>query len=277
VVAGASALVGGPPVAGGERAAEVGGRMVAATPAPAADSPAADSPAVGGGRAAEVGGRVVAATPAPAADSPAAGDGQGAATAVRVSVDGAYAGTILLADTIRDSARRAVAELRRRGLRTIMLTGDQPATARAVAAQHGIDELRAGLLPDEKMAVIEAERAAGRRLAMVGDGVNDAPALARADVGIAMGSGVDIARESADIVLISSDLDDLVTTVQVARRARRIVMFNFCGTIAVDLVGMALAAVGLLGPMAAALVHVGSETAFILNSARLSPRRGARR
>ncbi|MDR1264121.1 MAG: cation-translocating P-type ATPase [Propionibacteriaceae bacterium] len=253
--------------------AEVAGRMVAAGTRALVDDP----PASGDEQAAEVDGRVMAAMPAPATGSPAADDDQGAATAVRVSVDGAYAGTILLADTIRDSARRAVAELRRRGLRTLMLTGDQSATARAVASQLGIDEVRAGLLPDEKMAAIEAERAAGRRLAMVGDGVNDAPALARADVGIAMGSGVDIARESADIVLISSDLDDLVTTVQVARRARRIVMFNFCGTIAVDLVGMVLAAVGLLGPVGAALVHVGSETAFILNSARLIPGRGVRR
>lgn len=157
-----------------------------------------------------------------------------------------------------------------------MITGDQQSTAEAVAAELGIDDVRAGLLPEDKLAVIDAERAAGHRLAMVGDGVNDAPALARADVGIAMGSGTDIARESADVVLISSDLSDLVATIHVARRARRIVMANFVGTIAVDLVGMALAAAGLLSPVLAAFVHVGSETAFILNSARLIPGRPAR-
>ncbi|QXT63298.1 heavy metal translocating P-type ATPase [Tessaracoccus palaemonis] len=207
-------------------------------------------------------------------DAPAA---DGVATAVHVAVAGSYAGTILLADPVRPSARAAVAELHRRGLRTLMITGDQEGPARAVADELGIGEVRAGLLPEKKLAAIDAERAAGHRLAMVGDGVNDAPALARADVGIAMGSGTDIARDSADVVLISSDPADLVRTVQVARRARRIVLVNFAGTIAVDLVGMLLAAFGILGPVAAALVHVGSETAFILNSARLIPGRGSRR
>ncbi len=209
-------------------------------------------------------------------DAPETVAGQGIVTAVHVGVDGSYAGTILLADTIREGAKATVAELQRRGLRTMVITGDETATAAAVAAELGIDDVRAGLLPDEKLASIDAERAAGRRLAMVGDGVNDAPALARAQVGIAMGSGTDIARESSDIVLISSDLDDLVRTVRVARRARRIVMFNFAGTIAVDLVGMTLAALGLLSPVTAAFIHVGSETAFILNSARLIPGRERR-
>ncbi len=233
----------------------------------------------GRGVTATVAGRVVAVgnqTLVP--DAPVLVDGQqGATTAVHVSIDGRYAGTMLLGDVVRDNARAAVAELHRRGLRTVMITGDQETTARAVAAQIGIDDVRAGLLPHEKLSAIDAERAAGHRLAMVGDGVNDAPALARADVGIAMGTGTDIARESADIVLISSDLDDLVRTVHVARRARRIVMVNFVGTIAVDLVGMLLAAFGLLGPVLAAFVHVGSETAFILNSARLIPGPSSRR
>jgi len=228
----------------------------------------------GRGVTATVAGKVVAAGNRPLIPgAPEKIDDQGIATAVHVGVDGVYAGTILLADVIRDTARQAVAELHRRGLRTLMITGDQEATARAVAAELGIDDVRAGLLPDEKLAAIDAERAAGHRLAMVGDGVNDAPALARADVGIAMGSGTDIARESADVVLISSDLDDLVRTVHVARRARRIVMVNFIGTIVIDLAGMVLAAFGFLSPVVAAFIHVGSETAFILNSARLIPGR----
>lgn len=232
---------------------------------------------LGRGVAASVGGRsVVVGSGSLVPGTPSTVEGQASATAIHVGVDGHYAGTILLADTIRDSARAAVAELHRRGLRTLIITGDQESTARGVAAELGIEDVRAGLLPDQKLAAIDAERVRGHKLAMVGDGVNDAPALARADVGIAMGSGTAIARESADVVLISSDLNDLVRTIYVARRARHIVMFNFAGTIAIDLVGMLLAAFGLLGPILAALIHVGSETAFILNSARLIPGRHIR-
>lgn len=237
----------------------------------AVGSPAGFAYDPGRGVTATVGGRRVTAGNRTLVPDAPEEDVPGLATAVHVGVDGSYAGSILLADTIRGTAREAVTELRRRGLRTLMITGDRESTARAVAATLGIDDVRAGLLPEEKLAAIDAERAAGHRLAMVGDGVNDAPALARADVGIAMGSGTAIARESADVVLISSDLNDLVGTLLVARRARRIVMINFVGTVAVDLAGMALAALGLLGPLLAAVVHVGSETAFILNSARLIP------
>ncbi|MGY5764236.1 heavy metal translocating P-type ATPase [Brachybacterium sp. DNPG3] len=199
-------------------------------------------------------------------------------TTVHVSVDGRRLGAITLADTARDGASDAVAALRADGLRVVMLTGDTEGPARAMASELGISEVRAGLLPAQKLEAIDAERAAGHRVAMVGDGVNDAPALGRADVGIAMGSGTVIAQESADVVLISSDPEDLVRTLRIARRARRIVMVNFVGTIVVDLVGIGLAGAGLLSPIAAALVHVGSETAFILNSARLIPgRRTGRR
>lgn len=225
---------------------------------------------------ARVGGRAVAAGgSALVPDAPEAAEEsrEGVFTPIHVDVDGAYAGTVLLADAVRGSARQAVAALRAMGLEVSMVTGDREPTARAVAGQLGIDRVHAGLLPDEKMTVVDALRSQGRRVAMIGDGVNDAPALARADVGIAMGSGTDVARDSADVVLISSNLDDLVATVAVARRARRIVAFNFAGTVAVDLLGMMLAGIGLLTPILAALVHVGSETAFILNSARLIPGR----
>ncbi|MBO0810457.1 MAG: cadmium-translocating P-type ATPase [Microlunatus sp.] len=196
-----------------------------------------------------------------------------AGSPVHVAIGDRYAGTILVADTVRDSARSCVTELRRLGLQPVMITGDNRATARAVADQLGIEDVRSQLLPADKVAAVESLRSAGRRVAMVGDGINDAPALARAAVGIAMGTGTHIARETADVVLISADLADLTRTVRIARHARRIVMTNFIGTIAVDLIGMVLAALGVLGPVLAAIVHVGSESAFILNSARLIPRR----
>lgn len=204
-------------------------------------------------------------------DATVSGHAEVTATAVHVSVDGTYAGTVLLADTIRPHAAKAVADLEAMGIRTQILTGDQELAAQAVATELGIHEVKAGLLPNQKLEAIDDERAEGHVLAMVGDGVNDAPALAHADVGIAMGSGTQIARHTADIELISSDLADLVQAFKVARRARRIVMFNFLGTIIVDVVGIALAALGFLSPIWAAFIHVGSETAFILNSARLIP------
>lgn len=195
------------------------------------------------------------------------------ATQVHVATGTDYAGAILLADTVREQATQCVADLRRRGLRVLMLTGDSTATAENIGAEVGIDEVRAELLPGDKLAAIDAEQATGHRVVMVGDGVNDAPALATADVGIAMGTGTDIARETADIVLISTELADLTHTITIAHRARRIVLANFLGTITIDLAGMLLAAFGLLGPVLAAIVHVGSESAFILNSARLIPTR----
>lgn len=202
-----------------------------------------------------------------------------ASSVVEVRADGQLLGTIALADRLRQGAAAAVRDLGDMGLEVLMLTGDSAASARHVAGLLGLaeEQVRADLLPTDKEEVVDSLRRAGKRVAMVGDGVNDAPALGAADVGIAMGTGTDVAREAGDVVLVGSAPADLVETVRVARRARRIIMVNFVGTVVVDVVGMIAAGLGLLGPVAAALVHVVSESAFILNSARLVPRRRRRR
>jgi P-type Cu+ transporter len=194
-----------------------------------------------------------------------------AVSAIYVARDGSFLGTIAIADTVRPEAKRAIDALRAMGIRTLLLTGDTRAVASAVARTLGIAEVEAELLPEAKLARIEALVGSGRITAMLGDGINDAPALTAAHVGIAMGSGTDVARESADIVLLGNDLVRFSETVAIARRTRRIIWQNFIGTVAVDTLGIALAAAGLLNPLFAAFIHVASEMTFILNSARLLP------
>lgn len=194
------------------------------------------------------------------------------ASEVLVGRTGTLLGAIHIADEPRPESRAAVARLRALGIRTVLLTGDAADVAESIGARIGVDEVRARLLPEEKLIHIKHLRKEGRRVAMIGDGINDAPALAEADVGIAMGSGTDVARECADIVLIGNDLEKFVATLEIARKARRIIMQNFAGTLGVDAAGMLLAACGLLPPMLAAFIHVGSELLFILNSARLVPK-----
>jgi heavy metal translocating P-type ATPase len=180
-------------------------------------------------------------------------------------------GAILIADRIRAEAPDAIRALRRLNIRTVLLTGDTLAVATAVGNTLQVDAVEAELLPDEKVAAVRRLAAGRHTVAMVGDGVNDAPALMHAAVGVAMGSGTDVARESANVVLLGNDLSKFVETVRIARRAQSIIRFNFVGTLAVDAVGVGLAALGLLNPLLAAFIHVASELTFILNSARLLP------
>ncbi len=194
-----------------------------------------------------------------------------AATEIVVARGGKCLGTILIADSVRPEARRAIQHLRRLGLQTLLLTGDVRVVGDAVGRDLQVESVRAELLPEQKVAAVQQLGEAGKTVAMVGDGVNDAPALAEAAVGVAMGSGTDVARESADIVLLGNDLSKFAETVEIARRAHGIIRFNFVGTLAVDAVGVALAAFGLLNPLLAAFIHVASELTFILNSARLLP------
>jgi Cd2+/Zn2+-exporting ATPase/Cu+-exporting ATPase len=204
---------------------------------------------------------------------PAATSGQigVAGSEVFVARDERLLGFIAVADTVRPEAKRAVEALQRMGIRTVLLTGDARRVADAVGAALGIEEVEAQLLPEDKLARVRALVADKRTVAMVGDGVNDAPALAEANVGVAMGSGTDVAQESADVVLLGNDLERFVETLAVARRTRGIIWQNFAGTIGVDTLGIALAAFGFLNPLLAAGIHVVSELVFILNSARLLP------
>jgi heavy metal translocating P-type ATPase len=195
------------------------------------------------------------------------------ASEVYVARSRRFLGAIAIADQSRLEARSAIAAIHAMSIRTVLLTGDAKAVADAVAVQLGIAEVAADLLPEEKRQYVQRLVGAGRIVAMVGDGINDAPALIEAQVGVAMGSGTDVARESADVVLLGNDLLKFAQTLGIARRTRRIIWANFAGTIGVDALGIGLAAFGLLNPLLAAFIHVTSELAFILNSARLLPSR----
>ena len=190
-------------------------------------------------------------------------------SAIFVARGDRFLGRFEVSDVLREEATAAIDALRALGLTTAVFTGDSAGVATSVGRALGVDHVEAELLPEEKLARIDALRAAGRTVMMVGDGVNDAPALTRADVGAAMGSGTDVARETAGIMLLGNDLRGLVDALRLARRCYRIIMVNFAGTLVVDAGGVVLASVGLLDPLLAAFVHVASELLFLLNSARL--------
>ena len=190
-------------------------------------------------------------------------------TTVLVAHGGRICGIIGITDKIRNESREAVQDLEKMGISTIMLTGDNKVASKAVGDQVGIEEVHAELLPSDKVSYIEQLSASGRRIAMVGDGVNDAPALALANVGIGMGAGTDIAIEEADIVLMTNDLGRIPMIVKASKQAYGVIMQNFYGTLIVDGIGLGLAFEGLLNPLFAAGIHVVSELVFILNSARL--------
>lgn len=190
---------------------------------------------------------------------------------VLVARNGKFLGVISIADVLRPEATEAISAIRKMGIRTMLLTGDSSAIANVIGKELGVDEVHAELLPDQKLKKVRALMNDGKKVVMIGDGINDAPALMQSNVGVAMGSGTDVARESASIVLIGNDLLKFVEVLRISRWCRRIIMTNFTGTLIVDGIGVGLAAFGLLNPMLAAFIHVFSELAFILNSARLFP------
>jgi len=191
---------------------------------------------------------------------------------IMIARDNQFIGAIVVADQVREGAREAIHQLHAMGIETELLTGDTEASARAVAENVGVGRVSGGLLPEQKLARVDELLRVGRIVTMIGDGVNDAPALARAQVGVAMGSGTEVAQASANVLLIGNDLGKFVETVKTARWCRAVIYQNFYGTLVVDVVGIVLAAMGLINPLLAAFIHVSSELAFILNSTRLLPR-----
>ena len=191
------------------------------------------------------------------------------ATAVAVAVDGRYAGTLFVADTVKPTSAAAVAALRELGLTPVLLTGDTAATARAVAAAVGIDEVVAEVLPEEKVEVVRRLQADGRVVAMVGDGVNDAAALAAADLGLAMGTGTDVAIEASDLTLVRGDLTAVPEAIQLARATLRTIRGNLFWAFAYNTAAIPLAVAGLVTPVLAAAAMALSSLAVVTNSLRL--------
>lgn len=194
-------------------------------------------------------------------------------TEIFIARVGRYLGSVLVTDQLRPGTVSAVKALHEMNIEVILLTGDTAATAQAIGNQLGIVQVYSELLPEQKASFIAEQVRQGRTVAMLGDGINDAPALSEASVGVAMGAGTDVARESADVVLIGNDLLKFVETVRVARNCHRIILQNFYGTLIVDTIGIGLAAAGFLNPLLATFIHVASELTFILNSTRLLPPR----
>ena len=188
------------------------------------------------------------------------------ATVVAVGWDGSVRGALVVADAIRPTSARAIALLRELGLQPVLLTGDNSRSARAVAAAVGIDDVRAEVMPEDKVAVVRELQAAGASVAMTGDGVNDAAALAQADLGIAMGAGTDAAIEASDITLVRSDLLSAVDAIRLSRRTLRTIKGNLFWAFAYNVAMIPLAAVGLLSPLFAGAAMAFSSVFVVANS-----------
>ncbi|CAN5705315.1 heavy metal translocating P-type ATPase [soil metagenome] len=190
-------------------------------------------------------------------------------TVVFVAIDGTVCGSVGVADVIKVSASAAVAQLHERGLRTLLVTGDNPVAAQGIADQVGINEVIAEVLPDGKVAVLDQLRAQGRTVAMVGDGINDGPALASADLGLAIGRGTDVAIGAADIILVRQDLETVPQALELARATLHTIRINMVWAFGYNIAAIPIAAAGLLNPLIAGAAMAFSSFFVVSNSLRL--------